>query len=144
MSSSTSDAALSGAAFLGTAAGLRAFTPPAVLARTGRLGTGRAATVVPLLALGELVGDKLPMVPARTSPPALAARAVSGGVAGQLAAGPQGALAGAACAVVAAHGGRHTRAWLGRVTGRPDVQLAILEDLLTVALAVRGARAASA
>lgn len=143
MSSTQENAALTDAAYLGAAAGLRAFTPAAALALTGRLGDGRARRVLPLLAVGELIGDKLPFVPARTSPPALAARATVGALGGGLLGGARAAAAGAAVAVVAAYGGQHTRQWLGRRTGRPDAQLAVAEDLLTALLAFRGTRAAA-
>jgi uncharacterized membrane protein len=64
---------------LGVVAGLRTFTAPAAvfLARGGVAGI-----VLAFVALGELIADKLPTMPSRTSPPALTARIVSGGFVG--------------------------------------------------------------
>lgn len=140
MSTTPADAALNDAALLGTAAGLRSMSPVAALALHGRLGDGRLARVAPLLALGELVADKLPFVPARTAPGPLLGRAASGALAGHLRGGPQTAAVGAALAVVASYGGQHTRQWLGRRSGRPDRQIALLEDALALVLAGLAAR----
>ncbi len=135
-----SPAALRTAALLGTAAGLRAFTPLSVLGLRGHLGSSAFARRLPLLGAGELIGDKLPMTPARTSAPALAGRIASGAFCGSRAAGVRGAAVGAVAAVVWANGGQHTRQWLGRRTGRPDAQLAAAEDAVAVALAGLAAR----
>jgi uncharacterized membrane protein len=145
MSSSPSDAALNDAALLGAAAGLRTASPVAALAASGRLGRGRVARLALLAAAGELVADKLPFVPARTSAPALGGRIASGAFVGTArGGGPQAAAVGAAFAVFAAFGGQHTRQWLGRRTGRADWQIAIAEDALALSLAAAGARRAGA
>jgi uncharacterized membrane protein len=143
MPTAPSDAALNDAALLGAAAGLRAFTPAAALALQGCFGAGRARQLLPLLAVGELAGDKLPMTPPRTFPPGLAARALSGAACGNARGGVQAAVVGAAVAVVAAYGGQHTRQWLVRRSGRPDAQIAVAEDALAVLASVLGARAAA-
>ena len=80
---------------LGCVAGLRAFTAPAVVCWDAHLGwlhfTGTSFSfmdsmvtlvIFTLLALGELITDKLPKTPARTSPPQLIARILFGGFAG--------------------------------------------------------------
>ncbi len=140
MSSSASDAALNDAVLLGAAAGLRTMSPLAALALHGRLGDGRIARAAPLLAAGELVADKLPFLPARTSSPSIFGRIASGATAGHLRGGPQTAVVAAAVTVLAAYGGQHTRQWLGRRSGRPDRQLALVEDVVALALAGFAAR----
>lgn len=144
MPSTPSDAALNDAALLGAAAGLRSASPIAALAARGRLGPGRVRQLSLLAAGGELVADKLSFVPARTSAGALGGRIASGAFAGASRGGAQAAAAGAAVAVVTAFGGQHTRQWLGRRTGRPDWQIALVEDALALSLAAAGARRAGA
>src|SRR5947209_8064544 len=76
-----------GATLIGFASGLRAFTPLALVrwiaiwgwmplggSRLAFLGTTLGATIVSFLALGELVGDKLPMTPSRVTKGPLGAR----------------------------------------------------------------------
>src|SRR5215207_8318263 len=84
------------AAGLGTIAGLRSMAAPAALSRAavdGRigslrdtpfalLGSSKVSTLLTLFEVGELIGDKLPITPSRTSPPALLGRAASGAVVG--------------------------------------------------------------
>jgi uncharacterized membrane protein len=132
---------LGGAALLGGAAGLRSFTPLAALAVAGRLG-GRPWVTrgIPLLAVGELIGDKLPSTPARTALGPLVGRAACGALAGTVVGGRRGAVAGAAAAVAAAFAGQHGRAALVRATGRPDAVIATGEDVLALALARLGSR----
>jgi len=141
---STSPApALSHAALLGSAAGLRTFTPVVALARQGFWGDGRARRLMSLMAVGEIVGDKLPMTPARTSPPALAARAVSGALCARARGGARAAPVGAVFAVATAYGGERARSWIVGRSGRSDALVAAGEDALTVALALAGARGAT-
>jgi len=128
------------AALLGTAAGLRSLTPVSALALHGRLPGGPLTRRLPLLGAGELVGDKLPFTPARTAPGPLVGRIATGAYCGSRAAGPQGAAIGALAAVVWANGGQHTRQWLGRRTGRPDLQLAVVEDAVALLIAGLAAR----
>ena len=79
------------AAGLGVVAGLRALSAPALLSRrlarppvrwradpTRLLASERTARVLGILAVGELVGDKLPFIPARTEPLPLLGRARAG------------------------------------------------------------------
>src|SRR5580704_3206474 len=90
---------------IGVIAGLRAFTAPAVVcwgaylcwinlhgSHLASLGSIIAAVIVTLLAIFELVNDKLPKTPSRTTPGPFGARIVSG------------ALCGAALAIAGAQG----------------------------------------
>jgi uncharacterized membrane protein len=83
------------ALLIGVVAGLRSFTAPAVVSWAAYLGwidlhgtwaswLANIITVIvfTVLAIGELVNDKLPKTPARTAPPIFAARLVMGGLAG--------------------------------------------------------------
>jgi uncharacterized membrane protein len=119
---------------IGAATGLRSMTGPAAVA--GSAGWGR---ILPLLALGELVVDKLPAVPARTIPPALAVRAIAGALAGRAlsAAGGgnliAGTVAGAVGAVAGSYAGTAYRDFAGR--HMPPMLAALLEDGAAIALA---------
>src|ERR1700741_3923848 len=93
---------------IGLFGGLRALTAPAVTAWAVHLGwlnldglltlIGSLPSVVifTLLAVVELVADKLPQTPSRTAPPGLIARIVMGGLAGACVAagGAQGVFLG--------------------------------------------------
>jgi uncharacterized membrane protein len=124
---------------IGATCGLRSMTGPAVVRWRAR-DPARLAWAA--LALGELVADKLPSTPARTIPPALAFRALSGGFAGRSLAGsldgerPAGTLAGAAGSVLAAYGGMALRAAVVRSTGLPDLLVALVEDVVAVGGAI--------
>lgn len=100
---------------------------------------GPAALVLPLLALGELIGDKLPAAPPRTAPPALIARAVAGGFAGSAFAQDEreriATIAlGALGAVAAAFLALRLRTEAVRRTGLPDPVVAVGEDIAALAL----------
>jgi uncharacterized membrane protein len=143
--------AVVGALLLGTATGLRSSSGlAAVVIGTDPEGLpsflrGRPArTVVALGALGELVIDKLPVTTSRLNPGPLAARIVLGGLAaGLFARGLRqpvvlAAAVGSLSALVSAKVGHDTRAALAkRVT---DPVAAVMEDLVTVALAVGAVR----
>jgi uncharacterized membrane protein len=64
---------------LGVMSGSRSLLAPALLAREL---SSPMAFILSLLALGELVADKLPVTPARTDPLGLSARLVSGAIVG--------------------------------------------------------------
>ena len=136
---------------LGVVAGLRAMTAPAVVCWGAHLGwlslshsplsflTSKISLVIfTLLALGELIGDKLPQTPSRTDIFPLIARAVSGALAGAalvITAGAwllAGGLVGAVGAVIGAFAGYHVRRALTRSAGLPDLPVALLEDLVAV------------
>jgi uncharacterized membrane protein len=80
---------------IGIVAGLRSLTAPAVVAWGAHLGwlnlhgsplafmgSTTAVVVFSLLAIGELIGDKLPTIPTRTAPAPLIARIITGGLCG--------------------------------------------------------------
>ena len=121
---------------LGFVAGLRAFTAPAAffLARGGIAGI-----ILAVLAVAELIGDMLPQMTSRTSPPALIARILSGGIVGWLIASAHsgsalaGAIVGVVGALLGAYGGRAVRiAAIERLGAMPS---ALLEDVVAIALA---------
>ncbi|HKG02734.1 MAG TPA: hypothetical protein VKB03_06105 [Conexibacter sp.] len=130
------------AALMGAGGGLRTAMPWGALAVRGRLGGG-TRRLAPLVAVaGELVLDKLPQTPSRTSPPGLVARLSSGAAAGWLVAGTPGAAIGSAVAGLSAFAGERARAALGRQTGLPDPLIAVGEDVLAIGLALIAVRAA--
>ena len=140
----------------GAVAGMRTMTAPAVVSYkmkrmakaeglehpTGLSG-GRVSTVLALLAVGELVADKLPKTPNRTDPPALIMRGISGAFAGAALSGRErnekikGAVLGGLAAVGAAYGMYYLRAWLVKKTGVPDAVVAIGEDAIALTLALK-------
>jgi len=142
-----------GAALLGTLAGMRSMAAPAVLGQLSRKGalTGvtsglalvskpRFAGVVTILAVGELVADKLPITPNRTAVGPLLGRAFTGGISGAVLCSAKkrspwiGALIGAAAAVGAAYGTYELRRRAGRKFHVPDAVIALTEDVLVGSL----------
>ena len=117
------------AAALGTVTGARTFLAPAALALRGRLGKV-AKFAVPPLALGEIVGDKLPMAPPRVEGPGLVGRVVSGAISGRVSGGSPGLRAGAAFALAATYPSQALRAQIVKRTPIPDIACAVPEDLL--------------
>jgi uncharacterized membrane protein len=96
--------------------------------------------ITTLLALGEIINDKLPKTASRLVPPQFGARVVMGALTGSaigLASGHlgMGALAGVIGSVVGTLGGAKGRALLAKSFGR-DLPAALLEDALAIALAV--------
>lgn len=160
MNSDSFDAAsLAGAAALGAVAGMRSMTAPALLAQAARTGsinlestpfeflsTQRAADIVTGAALLELVGDKLPFTPDRTSAPGLIARIVSGATVGAALSSARkkdwlpGALVGAAAAVAGAFAGYWLRKTLTESAGSPDLPIALAEDAVAIGLGIAALR----
>ena len=136
---------------IGFFAGLRSLTAPAATAWAAHLGwlklerplslIGSIPSVVifTVLAVGELVADKLPKTPSRTSPPGLIARIVTGGITGACVAagGGQpallGALLGAVGGVVGCYAGYQARTRLVKALGTRDMYVALVEDMVAVA-----------
>jgi uncharacterized membrane protein len=139
-------------ALLGVLSGARSMTPLAVLALNRDRGSLDGAwkdwpvlrspagrVVIILAAVGELVGDKLPMTPSRTKPLPLLGRIATGAIAGA-AMGTvggsdgwrRGALLGAAGGVVGSFAGAAYRSG-GAAIGVPDLVLALAEDAATIA-----------
>jgi uncharacterized membrane protein len=147
--------ALAGAAGIGAVAGLRSMTAPALIAQAARtgsielkngpaafLGTQQGANIATTLAVLELVADKLPSTPNRTSPVPLLARAVSGAIAGAAVCSARkqpwlpGAVVGALAAIGAAYAGYTIRRKLTDDAELPDFWVALAEDAVTVGIAV--------
>jgi uncharacterized membrane protein len=139
------------ALLIGVVAGLRSLTAPAVVAwaaafdwidldRTWASWVDNKITLIvfTVLAVGELVNDKLPKTPARTSPPVFAARIIMGGFAGAvLGAWPHWTFtalgAGVIGAVLGTLGGYQARKRLvAGVSGGRDLPIALLEDAVAV------------
>jgi uncharacterized membrane protein len=136
---------------IGFFAGLRSLTAPAATAWAVHLGwlkldrplslIGSVPSVVILtvLAVVELVADKLPNTPSRTSPPGLIARIVTGGFTGACVAagGGQGlfvgTISGAVGGVVGCFAGYQTRRGLVKALGTRDIYVALVEDLVAIA-----------
>ncbi len=127
---------------LGAVGGLRSMMPLALV----RLGARDASSLAfAAAALGELVADKLPFVPARTSLPALGVRLASGGYAAGAVAREDGADVavavglGVAGALAGTFGGYHLRKWLTTKGHVPDILVALAEDAVAagVGLSVR-------
>lgn len=140
---------------LGFATGLRTFTPIAVLCWFAWLGqisldnpwtswTAKLAAVIvfTVLAAGELIGDKLPRIPDRTTPLPLAARVLFGAFCGAVAAdslnGPalEGIILGSIAAAIGTFVGFMVRRDLVSSTGCPDWIIALAEDAVTIAMAI--------
>lgn len=136
---------------LGCVDGLRSLTAPAVVcwaAYFGWLHFGgtklafieHPATriIFTLLALGELVADKLPNTPARTAPMGLIARIVLGGACGAalaVSAGASvvlGAVMGVIGALVGTYGGYNARHALVSRMHVPDLVVALAEDAIAI------------
>jgi uncharacterized membrane protein len=132
---SAEGARLRRAAALGTVTGARTFLAPAALSLRGRLGTA-AKFVVPALAAGELVGDKLPSAPPRIQGPGLVGRLASGAFSGRVAGGDlRGAAIGATFALASAYPSQLLRTQIVAHTPLPDIACAVPEDLLAITLA---------
>jgi uncharacterized membrane protein len=136
-------------------AGLRSLTAPAVVAWGAHLswlnlhgsplafiGSTTAVAILSVLAIGELIADKLPMIPRRTAPAPLLARIVTGGLCGAClcaAAGQSlvaGALLGGIGGVVGAFLGYSIRRRLVNDLHVNDFVVAVCEDVVAVGLAL--------
>lgn len=143
---------------LGVVSGLRSMTGLAALAvasRPGRprplvadlpapwrlFGTRGALLGFGLAAVGEYVGDKLPATPSRLEPLPLTGRLVIGATTGATICRAKGAspvvggVLGALGALGGAYAGYRYRTDLARLTGAPDLPLALLEDGAAIAIA---------
>jgi uncharacterized membrane protein len=136
---------------IGIVSGLRSFTAPAVLSWAACrnwinihntllffMGAKVAVVLLTLLAVVELVLDKLPSTPSRTKPPGLIARVVLGGLsgAGIALAGAQpvwaGAALGSAGGITGAFAGYQVRTRLVSALKVPDLLIALFEDAVAI------------
>ena len=134
---------------IGVMVGLRSMMGPAVVSWAARLGWMRlegtplafmGATVTPylftVLAIGELIADKLPKTPSRKAPAGFIARVVSGALCGaSIGAANQslivGMVGGMLGAVAGTYGGYAYRARLAQMIGK-DTPAAIVEDFMAL------------
>jgi uncharacterized membrane protein len=136
---------------IGVVTGLRSLTGPAVTSWAARLGwlsligtpmhfmaSIITVTIFTLLAVVELVADKLPSTPARTAPVGLSARVIMGGLCGAtvgVAGGESialGIVVGILGAIVGTYGGYYARTRSVKALGVPDVVIAVIEDIVAV------------
>lgn len=137
---------------LGTLAGLRSMTGPAVTSQIlsnhhskalegtplNFIQSNKVATALTLLALTEIVADKLPGTPNRIKAPVLATRCLSGALAGASiykASGGNaylGALLGGSAAVLSSFGGFYLRKYTVKSTHLVDPIIGSIEDALVI------------
>ena len=134
-------------------AGLRSLTAPAVVAwgayigwlnlhgsPLAFMGSMIAVAIFSLLAIGELIADKLPIIAKRTAPAPLLARIITGGLCGAClcaAAGQSivvGAILGGIGGIVGAFLGYGIRRRL--ISHMKDLPVALCEDAVAIGLAL--------
>jgi uncharacterized membrane protein len=136
---------------IGLVTGLRSLTGPALVCWAAHLGwlnlegsslTFMESTVATYafstMALGELIADKLPFIPNRTSPGPLFGRVVLGALSGAALCAATGyssvagAILGGVGGVIGAFAGYRARIGLVKASRLPDWLIAVLEDLVAV------------
>ena len=135
---------------IGLFAGLRSLTPPAAVAWAVHLGWIKLARplsligsvpaliILSVLAIGEIIFDKLPNTPNRTAPLGLIGRIVTGGFTGACIAlgGGQSAFVGAGLGVIGGiagcFAGYQARAQIVKSLRQPDFNIALIEDLIAI------------
>jgi uncharacterized membrane protein len=136
---------------IGVIAGLRSMTAPALVSwaahlgwldlsgsRLSFLGSRAAIIILSLLALAELVADKLPKTPSRTDPGPLIFRAITGGLSSLAICTSAhqplviGTLLGILGAVAGAFAGYEIRHRLVKTFGLPDFGVAVAEDIVAI------------
>jgi uncharacterized membrane protein len=137
--------------FFGCVVGLRSLTPPALICWAAHFGWlhlagtklafmnhPAALIVFTLLAVVELVTDKLPKTPARTAPLGLITRMVLGGFCGAVLATSAGgslilaALIGVIGALAGTFAGYSVRDALVKRAHLPDFAVALVEDVVAI------------
>ena len=141
----------------GIIAGMRSMTAPALYSHGAAqnttnglpgtpyapLGAPTTATALALLAVGEMIVDKLPVTPARTEPPSVAFRVLSGAlVGGALFASNdedhlEGALVGGLAALAGTFGAYTLRKAISDQNVVPDPVLGMAEDALAVSVGLK-------
>lgn len=138
---------------IGIVAGLRSLTAPAVVAWGAHLswlnldgtplafmGSTTAVAIFSLLAIAELVADKLPMIPKRTAPAPLIGRIITGGLCGACLCAAEakllfvGTLLGGIGGVIGAFLGYNIRRRLDLHV--KDTVVAVCEDVVALGLAL--------
>lgn len=119
---------------------MRTFGPWAGLVLRRRVSGRYLRLGLAVAAGGEMLADKLPAIPPRSDPPALAGRVISGALAGRVVAGPYGAGVAAAAAAATTYASERARALLAARTPFPDQALGLLEDALVLGIAAAAAR----
>jgi uncharacterized membrane protein len=135
---------------IGLFAGMRALTPPAVVAWAVHfqllkvdaamrwIGSAPSVLILTMLAISELVYDKRPDTPSRTAPAGLIGRIMTGGLCGACVAmgGHEqailGALLGVAGGLVGCFGGYQARTRLVKALGVRDLVVALVEDAVAI------------
>ncbi|MGC2163488.1 MAG: DUF4126 family protein [Silvibacterium sp.] len=136
---------------IGVVCGLRSMTGPALVcwgahlgwlhlagSHVAFLGSSIAVGIFSVCAIGELIADKLPKTPRRTSAGPLTWRVIVGGVCGGAFAVAGGAGFGMACllgglgALIGAFGGYWARRAATAAGRLPDLPVALFEDLIAV------------
>jgi len=141
------------ALLIGVVAGLRAMMAPAAVAFAARFGglalagtplafMGYAWTpwIVGILALGELVTDKLPTTPSRKIPLQFGTRLITGALSGACIGAAHdmlvgGLIAGIVGAAIGTWGGSALRTKMAAAFGK-DTPAAIVEDIVAIILAI--------
>jgi uncharacterized membrane protein len=134
---------------IGAVTGLRTLAPAAVVSWAAHLGwlnlqgtlasfMGAAVTpyILSVLALGELITDKLPSTPSRKIPMQFGARIVMGALCGASLGASAGMwigglVAGIVGAIVGTLAGAELRGRLSRAIGK-DLPIALLEDMVAI------------
>jgi len=141
------------ALLIGVVAGLRALMAPAAVAFAARFG-GLALSGTPLafmgyawtpwilgiLAVGELVTDKLPTTPSRKIPVQFGTRLITGALSGACIGAAHdmlvgGLIAGIVGAAIGTLGGSALRTKMAAAFGK-DTPAAIVEDIVAIVLAI--------
>jgi uncharacterized membrane protein len=140
-----------GTALIGAVAGMRSMTAPAIVSRlAGAAGievdksgvdflhSPVIPRVMSILAVGELIADKLPFTPSRIAPFPLVGRAISGAVSGAALCSSRkrspllGAIFGAAGAVAGSYAAYALRKRIVNNLHIPDTIVAVAEDALAI------------
>lgn len=137
---------------MGVIAGMRSMSGPALVSNYlvhqnskelanssfSFMGSSRVAKVLKIAAVGEMVADKLPAIPARISPAPLIARILSGALCGASICTAErkradvGAIFGGLSAIGSAYTFYYLRRKLGETDGLPDAALGLGEDAIVV------------
>jgi uncharacterized membrane protein len=136
---------------IGMIAGLRALTAPAVVCWAAHLGwlnlqnshlawvgSTAAVAIFSILALAEIINDKLPATGSRLAPPSLVIRSITGAFAASalaIAAGQSlliGILLGVVGALAGSFVGYHLRHQIVAGLKIPDFPVALLEDAIAI------------